>query len=118
MIRAVDDPRVVEVLAAFDLACSPSPAGDEPNLIESFMDSVAGFCWTGWTAEAHQRVIQTCLVYAPDEDFETMLADAREWLAWRGDFALECEFETAGLGSCYSPGFKAWKQARLAEVSA
>ncbi len=118
MKRRKNDPRVVEILAAFDRQVS-SPARDD-DMVCLFMSSVAGTAYErftipgGWSDDGIRSVLVAIAVSAPEEDFGEMIEAARAEQSWLSRFELEHEFETTVGGSCRSADFEAWKQERAA----
>lgn len=112
--RSVDDPRVVEVLAAFDASARKVAYSRDSvaTLVRCFMDDVLGFPWEKWPVAAYRAVLVASLVSAPSADLDEMLVAAREHLRWRAGFALDREYEGRGLGACYSDELKAWAKRR------
>lgn len=109
-IRTTDDPRVAEILAAFDTAVT-SPANDK-SLVAMFVDDVIGFPWTGWANDAMRAVLISHLLAAPEADVVDMIEPTRRWLDWHAKFLLETEYESTTGGSCHSAEFEVWKAAR------
>ena len=114
MTRPLTDPRIVEVLAAFDVACKPVPHCRQPNLVDDFMHDAVHSVWGEWGVDCSRAVLIAHLVHAPEGDLDDILTGARGFLDWRRDFVLQCEYEDAGLGSCYSDEFEVWREERLA----
>ena len=103
MIRAADDPRAVNVLAAFDRFVS-SPYRNTRHVAppSMFIDNVIDLAYSGWPDEAFRAVLVACLVNAPDEDLDDMAQRAAHevaWLdGWEAQLAYEAEHGHAPLG--------------------
>ncbi len=93
MARRERDPRVVEVLAAFQRHAT-SPARDGSTL-DTFMHAVAGTAFDrfsipgGWSDDAVRAVLLAVLLNAPFADLKDMLVRARKELVWLAGWEAE-----------------------------
>ena len=94
MSRSVNDPRVAEALAAFDEVCA-SQHRDE-DIVNIFMRNVTGWTWEGWPDSAVRGVLFGYLANAPSEDFDALIASAREALAWNRWWNARGYYESLG----------------------
>lgn len=98
MSRDVSDPRVVEILAGFDMAAAMPKRADSPwlhnePLANSYISSLVGFCWTEWSDEAMRAVLLAHAMHAPEADFEGILESSRRQVVWLAEADLDWKAE-------------------------
>lgn len=93
--RSISNPRVREVLAAFDYFAESPAFGENPGLLDGFMQAVAFTspdrfsCPTAWRPEAIRHVLIAHVLHAPTVDFRLMVRAARVEMEWIREFELD-----------------------------